>query len=48
MPTEPEPQTRDRLIKVGAVTLAAGVAGFGTAGLAEWLRLSYREKYGSR
>ena len=47
-PREPELQTRDRMIKVGGVTIAGVAAGFGAAGVAEWLRLSYREKYGAR
>jgi capsular polysaccharide biosynthesis protein len=48
LPGEPELQTRERLLKVGGVTLAGVAVGFGAAGVAEWLRLSYREKYGSR
>lgn len=48
LPTAPELQTRDRLLKIGGVTLAGVAVGFGAAGVAEWLRLSYREKYGSR
>lgn len=46
--TEPELQTRDRLIKVGGVTLAGVITGFAAAGVAEWLRMSYSAKYGAR
>lgn len=48
MPSEPELQTRERLIAVGGFTLAGFVVGAVGAGVAEWLRLSYREKYGAR
>lgn len=48
MPSEPELETRDRLIAVGGITLAGAVVGAVSAGVAEWLRLSYREKYGAR
>lgn len=48
MPTEPELQTRERLIAVGGFTMAGVVLGAVSAGVAEWLRISYREKYGVR
>jgi capsular polysaccharide biosynthesis protein len=48
LPSEPEQQTRERLIRVGGITLAGLALGFGAAGVAEWLRLSYRAKYGER
>lgn len=47
-PTGPEQQTTDRLIQVGGVTMAGVTIGFAGAGVAEWTRLSYREKYGAR
>lgn len=48
MPSEPKLQTRDRLIAVGGFTIAGVVVGAVSAGVAEWLRISYREKYGAR
>lgn len=47
-PGEPELQTGERMLKVGGVTAAGVAGGFAAAGVAEWLRLSYREKYGER
>lgn len=47
-PREPELQTRERMIQVGGVTIAGVAIGFGAAGVAEWMRLSYREKYAVR
>jgi hypothetical protein len=44
----PELQTRDRLVKVGGITLAGAIAGMAAAGVAEWLRMSYSAKYGAR
>jgi hypothetical protein len=46
--TEPKLQTQDRLIKVGGITLAGVFLGLGAVGIAEWLRLDYRAKYGAR
>lgn len=48
LPSEPEQQTRDRLIQVGGITLAGAALGFGAAGIAEWMRMSYRAKYGDK
>jgi hypothetical protein len=48
LPSEPELQTRDRMIAIGGITLAGMIIGVTGAGVAEWMRLSYREKYGSR
>lgn len=48
MLTEPELQTRDRMIKVGGITLAGLITGFAAAGTAEWLRMSYSAKYGAK
>jgi len=46
--TEPARQTRDRWLGIGAVTAAGFVAGGCLVGAAEWMRLSYRAKYGAR
>jgi len=46
--SEPELQERDRLVKVGGITLAGAISGIAAAGVAEWLRLSYSAKYGAR
>lgn len=46
--TEPERQTRERWLKVGAVTGAGAVAGLCLVGAVEWLGMSYRAKYGAR
>lgn len=48
LPTDPELQTRDRMIAIGGITLAGAILGVTGAGVAEWLRLGYREKYGAR
>lgn len=48
MPTAPGLQTRERLIAVGGFSVAGVVLGGVSAGVAEWLRMSYREKYGAR
>lgn len=46
--TEPELSTRDRLLGVGAVTLAAFLVALAATGVAEWLQMSYRAKYAAR
>ena len=46
--TEPARQTRDRWLRIGAMTGAAFIAGACLVGVAEWMRLSYRAKYGAR
>jgi hypothetical protein len=48
LPSEPELKTRDRMIAIGGMTLAGMIIGVTAAGVAEWMRLSYQEKYGSR
>jgi len=48
MLTEPELQTRDRMIRIGGITIAGAVAGVAATGMAEWLRMSYSAKYGAR
>lgn len=46
--TEPARQSRDRWLGIGAVTGAGLVAGGCLVGVAEWMRMSYRAKYGAR
>ena len=46
--TEPTRMTRDRWLRIGAVTGAGVIAGFCLVGAAEWLRMSYRAKYGAK
>lgn len=46
--SEPALNTRDRLVIVGSVTVAAFLASIAATGVAEWLRLSYRAKYAAR
>lgn len=45
---EPEHLTRDRWMKVGAVTAAGGIAALGLVWIAERLVTGYRAKYGAR
>jgi capsular polysaccharide biosynthesis protein len=46
--TAPTKLKKDRFLKIGAVTGAGGAAALCLVGAAEWLRLSYRSKYGAR
>lgn len=46
--TEPARQTMERWRNIGAVTGAGLVGGACLVGAAEWMRISYREKYGER
>jgi capsular polysaccharide biosynthesis protein len=46
--TAPVQLTKDRFLKIGAVTAAGGAAALGLVGAAEWLRLNYRAKYAAR
>ncbi len=46
--SEPVLNTRDRMVMVGAVTVATFLASIAATGVAEWLRLSYRAKYAER
>lgn len=46
--TEPARLTKERYLKVGAVTAAGGALGLCLVGAAEWLRCSYRAKYSVR
>lgn len=46
--SEPELNTRDRLVNVGAITLATLLVSLGATGVAEWLRLSRQAKYAAK
>jgi hypothetical protein len=46
--SDPALNTRDRLVTVGSVAVATLLASIAATGVAEWLRLSYREKYAAR
>lgn len=46
--TEPAINTRPRNVFVGSITLGTFLASVAATGVAEWLRLSHRAKYGAR
>lgn len=46
--SEPVLRSKERWLDIGVITAAAMLVSLCLAGLAEWLRLSYRVKYGAR